>query len=131
MKPGRELDARIAEKLMGWTEIKKSPLGYAMGDEYSGISPNEQASPYTGFKPRMNIPRYSTEIAAAWLVIEMLTSRGWDVIVGFNECRKWSCVLRLKLTGANEGHATQLDVCDQETAPHSISLAALKTIEQE
>lgn len=101
MKPGRELDALIAEKVMGlepWPE-------------------QQEAKP-------CSCPSYSTDIAAAWQIVKKFEREasicscpygGWQASFIWldsnpysNECLEWSY---------------------GETAPHAICLAALKAIE--
>lgn len=61
MQAGRALDALIAEKVMGWIEIEGE----------SGIDPE--------FDPDgiLKVPRYSTDIAAAFEVLEKLNKLGF------------------------------------------------------
>jgi len=73
LEPGRELDALVAEKVMGWTEV-----------ECFGVINNRVKNPPTpgceviiargrnrGRSLRI-IPCYSTDISAAWEVVEKL-----------------------------------------------------------
>ena len=68
MDAGRELDKLVAEKLMGWTEIEE--------DEPDPAKRNSWNSSYIGIAPSSeifwSITCYSTEIEAAWLVVEKL-----------------------------------------------------------
>jgi hypothetical protein len=57
---GREMDAIIAEKVMGQERIADCPLG---DPDCPG-----KFTPQVGAVPCL--PRYSSEIAAAWLVVE-------------------------------------------------------------
>ncbi len=58
----RELDAEVAEKVMGLKVAHPSPLRFVqMGHT---IHPN-------------NVPRFSTDIAAAWMVVEKMSERDW------------------------------------------------------
>lgn len=62
MKPGRELDALVAEKVMGWT----------------GVGPDVDAEIYgwpSGHNKELGVywvPHYSTDISAAYEVVEMM-----------------------------------------------------------
>ncbi len=58
MKPGRELDSLVAEKVMGYTT-------YGQFRDKDGV--------------RVMIDRYSTDIAAAWEVAEKMTSLFWEM----------------------------------------------------
>ncbi len=107
MNPGRELDALIAEKVMGlepWPE--QDPRW-----KYKAFK--APIVPY-GVEPKPCAPpEYSTSIEAAWEVVEHID-------------------LFFKL---NKVHATyrsafgNLSGSIGETAPHAICLAALKTVE--
>lgn len=58
----RALDIRIAEEVMGWTELDN--------DSVSGRAPANQ-TPWPGqLQP---LPEYSTDIKAAWQVVERVT----------------------------------------------------------
>lgn len=61
LKAGRDLDALIAEKVMGWTRIPKER-------ETLWQSPTAGSWPVT----LARIPKYSTDIAAAWKVVNAL-----------------------------------------------------------
>lgn len=108
MKPGRELDALIAEKVMG---IK---------------NPTPQQNSF-GLQVHEEIPRYSTDIALAWKVIKNIKQLPWDrnnpndsgVEVRLTWCtanKNWECFIW------NE----QMIRATARTAPHAICLAALK-----
>lgn len=92
MKPGREVDALVAEKVMGWTISE----GFYYG-------PGERVP--------ANIPRYSTDIAAAWEVVEKMRGAAGFMLVNF----------------AGGGWQADIgDACEHaETAAHAICLAAL------
>jgi hypothetical protein len=66
----RDLDAAIAEKLFGWKHILRAPAA-TVGENSSlwhGISPEERG----GY-----VPHYSSDIGAAWSVVEHMQSLGW------------------------------------------------------
>jgi hypothetical protein len=67
---GRELDALVAELVVGWTGIKDA------------FDPQRQEWDKAGFRPAPNsrsavwrVPNFSTDIANAWAVFETLTRR--------------------------------------------------------
>lgn len=100
MKAGRELDALIAEKVMGWTY-----------DEVLGW--NSPDGKLTG----QPCPRaYSTDIAAAWAVVVKFTG---VARVEFHQAEGWWIELG---NGYDSASATA------PTAPLAICLAALKTV---
>jgi len=130
MEAGRELDALVAEKVFG----KESPKWYTIvGDneyDYGGISscsPGEGTLGWIGpqqvfwpNQPSKGIhacSHYSTDIAAAWEVVEKASGEGphkWSIT---NEHDTWY----VSANGVAEAEA--------DTAPHAICLAALKAKE--
>lgn len=100
MKAGRELDALVAEKVMGWNcELRECHTRKVLHSEYGGP------------------PHYSTDIADAWLVVEKIDQQvtvtkcadGWLVTIDDYFCH-----------GGVEIMAG--------TAPLAICLAALKAV---
>jgi hypothetical protein len=73
---GRELDAAVAEKVIGATNVGWDDNGYTnalVGELPYGFSTRNQ-----GWLPgRQRIPHYSTDIAAAWEVVEKVADRFW------------------------------------------------------
>jgi hypothetical protein len=65
----RELDAQVAGKVMGWTNVMV--VGYG---DWWGFMPEQE-------EPGMMIPDYSSELASAWKVVEKLRGAGWLVVV--------------------------------------------------
>ena len=83
MVPGREMDALVAEKVMMWT--KDADGSYWLADTYS-IRTWEQTS-YPGFQS-------STDIAAAWEVVEKLKERNEYISVHvLREGKYMACTL--------------------------------------
>lgn len=75
MAAGRKLDALVAEKVMGRTICEHSKVrsvaqscGLAMCGDLDCV----------GEMHYDHLPRYSTDIAAAWNVLETLQSKGWS-----------------------------------------------------
>ncbi len=117
MEAGRELDALVAEKVMGWEDRRMVGL----------------ASPgwlKPGSSQLHNLPRYSANIRDAWEVVEKLKADGWNIhmdSVGFNneDEGEW----RTHFSHDVEDDARYAHVYDDGgTAPHAISLAALKAV---
>lgn len=111
MNPGRELDALVAEKVMGWR------LG-----EHLGMKRNVWKLPegqkLNGLDWCNEPPLYSTNIAAAWEVIEKL-----------NICIE---VLRVKEAQTGSWQYVASTVSGRtiaDAAPHAICLAALKAVD--
>lgn len=85
MAAGRELDALVAERVMGWVWAQDDPAAYSTmfrpGHRYivppdvfefsRGTLPADTALPLAK-EWYGNVPRYSTDLAAAWLVVEHL-----------------------------------------------------------
>jgi len=125
MEVGRELDALVAEKVMGW--------------KYSQVSPNTERffcreyGQQSGWwlRPEMDTedgwacakcsdvpPSYSTDIGAAWEVVE---KKGGCHLHWLADRQYWNCQFWGKPTFGGVGTAT--------TAPHAICEAALKAVE--
>lgn len=121
MNPGRELDALIAEKVMGWKNIK-GELYWLAGLSDRGIAED--------------VPYYSTDIAAAWEVFEKIKTLKNNLsiqISGTSDCPNLlSVVIRWYIYVADweNGDVMRFSVHESQlTAPHAICLAALKAIE--
>jgi len=118
---GRDLDALVAEKVMGWTEVRLLSTTYDNSvwpvtvTGWVGIPPGETKED--------DVDEFSTDIAAAWLVVERLGAKA----------RRW-CIGR-----DDEGAAWVVRTCwmsppDREdhgrgeTAPLAICRAALRAV---
>jgi hypothetical protein len=103
MQPGRELDALVAERVMGWTDFWRRGehilYGYPPVERSMGIDAE-----------RHPVPHYSTDITAAWELVEKfrLTVTPWST-------QGWIATVE-----PGEGWYSPAD-----TAPHAICLAAL------
>ena len=100
MSPGRELDALVAEKVMGGRRMRTTDARYY----WNGLNTNGE------------LPAYSTDIAAAWTVVERLG----DKFNFIGKCADgWNAVLFYD--GNSHGEIAP-------SAPHAICLAALKAV---
>lgn len=128
-QPGRELDAEVAAKVMGWTSVwsnlRDLPPKKVGGKffarvlltddpeelEWVGVAPSGQRSE--------EIPPYSTNLAAAWLVVEAM--------------QKYDCDFSLEKAGAAwyADFRINTDVPAGTSAPHAICLAALQSLAAE
>lgn len=111
LEAGRELDALVAEKVMGWTRHVSDDRGDAYSESW-GFGPNLLTDSLFvhEFEP-------SVDIAAAWQVIEKA-----DEFEMWNHTGKsYGC----RLTFGNREAFAKAD-----TAPLAICLAALKAAEQ-
>lgn len=110
MKPGRKLDELIALKVMG---MKKVDFNLDRGTWDA-------------------LTNYSTDITAAWEVVEKLTE---DSARGFQLHRIMHCPkLPEHPEGREQYYLAFFSLCDPqpaEYAPHAICLAALKAIGHE
>lgn len=104
MKPGRDLDALVAEKVMGL----KGPLANFWYETENGM--------------HACLPAYSTDIAAAWEVMEELKSIGSMVQVFFS-IGTW----RVSWRRQNDPPSITL-YATAGAAPHAICLAALQAV---
>ena len=105
MKPGRELDALVAEKVMG-CRVQKTTLGLCeLGTGEERVYRDAR------------IPHYSTDIASVWGVVEKFAPEAMVL----NRYPTGNFAVRFD----HNGHWWS-DVCD--TAPHAICLAALKAV---
>lgn len=112
METGRELDAEVAEKVMGWYQrVLASP------------HPRSQKNWYRpGSRHPVVLPGFSTDIAAAWLVVNHLYHSGlWDITIRISPVsRRWVCSLDAPNRTVSIGSS-------DNTAPLAICHAALKT----
>ncbi len=130
MEAGRELDALIAEKVMGWENNKDGPTYY--GHRHEQIWAMNEVPVY-------DCPAYSTDIAAAWEVV----SAGFvEAVVKLDDGRygsipareDWSSdepKLRCGFQLSHPGNYYEVPIaadCIGDTAPHAICLAALKAV---
>lgn len=119
MKPGREMDALVANKVMGWIDYS-SPCN---GDP-DGLCPETFVW--------VPIPHYSTDIAEAMKVWQKL--RGSGKFCCLNICSDYHYTYDIILTeasdhggAATDDHAGKI-VASGEDLPFVICLAALKAI---
>ncbi len=102
MKPGRELDALVAEKVMGW-KMDASAVWHGPGPSC------------------LVLPHYSTDIADAWEIVEKLQSQDWACILDNVKdfLGNWQ---------AHFEKDRRACTAESESAPHAIALAALKAV---
>jgi len=121
MKPGRELDALVAEKVMGWKDCKVHPDPKFAAAGLCGLKPNRLPNPIEwGIAP---VPHHSTDIKAAWEVVEKLKGKELShlTLTYWPVPDEWSCE-----DAQNEDNPKIGAVA--KTAPHAICLAALKAV---
>ena len=116
MKAGRELDALIAEKVMGLS-VHKRRIPSILDDFYyikHHLSALEDCL----------VPHYSTKIADAWLVVEEMQAEGWFGSVNITSWKTMPWNVRFW-----SEHNEKKGYYSTDTAPLAICLAALKAIE--
>jgi Phage ABA sandwich domain len=133
MEPGEELDLLVAE-IVGWdrkhavVECEDRWYSYCKNCGLTGAEALPAGSKRTWDTPCDTPPPYSTDIAAAWKVVEKLrlslepTEKGWA-------CgrRNEECYFDVKETTAIID-GTIYDLAETPTAPHAICLAALRAV---
>lgn len=121
MKAGRELDALVAEKVMGITrpEPLASPID-SLSDEAFARSTRalllEHPAPY------------STDIATAWTVVEKMREIDEGFTIMFDKEEKQWRAGALWWRGYEQAEWWEPRSAMSETAPHAICLAALKAV---
>lgn len=121
MEPGRELDALVAEKVMGWEQVQDPPHTY--------IAYNTP----TGFRLPEEIPAYSTDLNAAWKVVEAMRRRGFwcQMRTPFGTPEQKlddGCWAGFTPHGTSGWNGKPDNWTSAPTAPHAICLAALKAV---
>jgi hypothetical protein len=109
---GRQLDAAVAERVMGADKEKEIDL--AMLDP-SGVIDSFRDTIWANI-----LPHYSTDIAAAWRVVEKLREEGWQVVINVLDDGAEVAVTRHEMAG----HLYEF----ADTAPLAISRAALRAV---
>jgi hypothetical protein len=113
---GRELDALVAEKVM---ELK---VDY----EFSDVLEPRVPFLVDKYDEWGYLPNYSTDIAAAWEVVEFLRRKFWSTnIVCWDYSVKWVVTCEYR-TGHGEPKKTLY--ADADTAPLAICRAALLAV---
>lgn len=107
MNPGRELDALVAEKVMGIAIPEGADTQY--------------------LETCMDLPYYSTDIAAAWEVVEKLFQSGFDLYLETfkDDEDKPQCRVSFQAIDNQDKGSGPIYA---DTAPHAICLAALKAV---
>lgn len=135
MNPGRELDALIAEKVMGFKDVHFkvcSTFGLDTSDWH--MTPDARYPYAIARGCTLQVPHYSTDIAAAWEVVEKLPTieitncKGNSLLFDAraNEKDKWVVAVRVS---AEADYSNPKFIYSQAvSAPHAICLAALKAV---
>jgi len=132
-KAGRELDALVAEKVMGlrWRRFDYPPAGssFAYGKPWTWLSSSYAGGDPEGDETRYidNVRHYSSDIAAAWEVVGELVSLGARVNVMNRYAPTWGCNI---ITDIGTPHERQHFHGSCESAPLAICLAALAAVSE-
>lgn len=134
MPAGRELDALVAQ-LMGWRWWHKEDYALLVNGEdnwpaNTHFSLQEGKGQATGLDTG-NVPHYSTDISAAWQVIERLKERGHTVAIAVGRTQLWHDHTQEIAVGVDleiSGYDGSLEagiVMQADTLPLAICRAAL------
>lgn len=125
MKAGRELDALVAEKVMGWVGVAERRQVLNLGETIvlKGLPRNDADA-------LIEVPLYSKRIDDAWRVVEHLTAGGFwlNSLEGKWE-EMWRCSFGQR--ALEPGYGQRYHQGTAGTAPHAICLAALAAVGQE
>lgn len=120
MPAGRDLDALVAEKIMGWTNMPAPPIP----EDMAGRTPDDEI---------IDLPRYSTDIAAAWTVVIKIKESHQVCLVLEDyqfDGKYWEACFKGKFDEST-GKWTKLDYAFADTPELAICRAALKVITNE
>jgi len=105
----REIDRLIAEQVMGWTNL--SVAGTRFGTTPEG-------------KSHSIVPQYSTDLSAAWEVVEKLRQVGYQGGINWSDSEpEYECAF-----GSSNVPPHERQSCRAETASLAICLAALQIV---
>jgi hypothetical protein len=119
MNAGREMDALVAEKVMGWTRVVGQN---ELGEEYTEIRDAQgETMGWAWGEPELAevdaVPRYSTDIAEAWRALEKLG--GTFDLAYLADVSLWQACF---------SDTDPIGEAMADTAPLAICLAALKAV---
>jgi len=134
MEAGRELDALIATEIMGYQGVgfyrRKSRFtsGWepCAKDDVTPDTPEWKATLaiWREDGETFAVKRYSTDISAAWQVVEKLASEGFTPSIVFSDEKHWGMTAYCQQESV-VGDFTLEDVVWCDTAPEAICKAAL------
>jgi hypothetical protein len=118
MKPGRELDALIAEKVLG-IPVRASEDAEGC---YLPVTTHPDGGYYHGHRGQIEKPilHYSTQIADAWLVVEKMKANNYCFTLYDGYDPEWAALFSPR--------DAKLNLAEADTAPLAICLAALKAV---
>lgn len=112
----RELDARVAEKVMGWTDVR--PI-IGRRDERGQI--HNEFVPHATMPDgqRIVLPNFSASIADAWTVVEKMAERRTEVCLTYTDDRRATVIFALM---------EPVGIAEDDTIARAICLAALRAV---
>lgn len=110
MPAGREMDKAISQHVFGNTEFCCKDYD----DDYHAIK-----EPNGCFVNYELVPRYSTDMAAAWKIVEKFNKESWWIVIEVFDDATWC-----KIFAHNK--STNVAVTDNNQMPLAISRCALK-----
>jgi len=125
MPAGREMDVAIAEQSMGYRWERPSYLQNS--DLFVAPNTDEVGYRYEGRAPVYyeGLPHYSTDIAAAWQVVESLRAMGFVVLISSpRPVHAWG----VEAWHLDVEHDRRRGEAYADTAPLAICRAALKAV---
>jgi hypothetical protein len=124
---GRELDALVAEKVMGCSPVKGTAC-HCGGYPNKHHNMSKQGYPHDPHAnihgPTRELAYYSTDIAAAWLVVEKFEYVQLEIMKDGVDCEIW------KSTNRPFEEWTPVSTASADTAPLAICEAALAATEK-
>lgn len=121
MDAKRELDEFVAIHIFDWSDF------WTNGILLYGHSPGERAMGIDA--ERSPVPHYSTDIAAAWLVVEAMRGRGLHLQMNDTLSAYRARFFTVESTRDWDRESTDGAYYEfADTAPHAICLAALKAV---
>lgn len=130
MKPGPEIDALVAEKVMGW-DISHLEIEHIPGRGPVVIAGSKERWPKGCPLVNEDLRPYSTDGGAAWEVVEKLVKEKGDlalcVQVFPSQHSRWKRYT-INLSGTGEVLDGRGDIIQADSLPYAICLAALKAV---
>jgi hypothetical protein len=131
----RELDALVAEEVMEWRwrafksdrNAPKWAKDIYPPDAIELEWPDEPGAPplaelpYLRSAHYLDMPHYSSDIAAAWQVVEKMREN-WFIAISTTIEGGWMVIIR------RHGYSNTLEVTSIDSAPRAICLAVLKAL---
>ncbi len=113
LKAGRKLDVLVAKNVMGWTDLREEEYPETKNVVLRGDNPEK-------LEYRFAVPYFSTDISAAWKVLEKI--QGTNALITIELAERARCMI-FESWGRDKRVCTNAD-----TAPLAICLAALKIV---